>query len=607
MCKHWFFICVTLFPITIQAQKTLDEIHIIADSLLNNGKWNEGIIWCKKGLELSIKKDEVYYEAAFLHELGVAFQYKEERDTARSYFEKAIVIAEKNNDYTVLGASFRSLASFCIDNGNYISAMNYLLKALPCFENTNDLYGVFTTFNTLGNLQFQREQYDSAIYNYNKALTALGKIPLTLLGLREQNLDKGILFNNMGETYRKKASYDTALIYLRSALFLKANAENQGHLANTQLALGKVYDEYRNYAVSDSFYLQSYSISKQVKNKSQTAEAANAIASLYIKLKKYILAEQYLNESREIASKDTLREILLENYKISKNLYEHKKQFSLALHYADLYTNLKDVLRDEKMNRDIEELKMKFNFENLEVNYDLAIRKKENERQIYLLIAIFLGLTVILVMAGYVKIREGKNKVEILMRELNHRVKNNLQVLSGILSLQHDQLNDETALKVIKETENRVLAMSFIHRKLYKGKEFTSIQFNEFITELTTELMLSYGYNKNTLKMELQLESVLLNVDKALPLGLIINELVSNTFKHAFSHQPSPELFIRIFLKNRQLHIYIKDNGSGLEDPNNIKDSFGYRLIHMLVKQLHATIIISNNNGTEVQLTVPYT
>ena len=198
---------------------------------------------------------------------------------------------------------------------------------------------------------------------------------------------------------------------------------------------------------------------------------------------------------------------------------------------------------------------------------------------------------------------------EVLLREIHHRVKNNLQIISSLLNLQTGFTLDKRTNEILEESKNRVKSMALIHEKLYQSKDFSSLDIHEFIQELIENLFNSYGIDPSAIKLDLCIENINFNADQAVYVGLIVNELVSNSLKHAFNktsfeHDGEPQKKIIIgFQKdlNGSYSIIISDNGCGF--PKNIDfrntESLGLQLVMSLVKQLDGEIILNDNSGTE--------
>ena len=197
----------------------------------------------------------------------------------------------------------------------------------------------------------------------------------------------------------------------------------------------------------------------------------------------------------------------------------------------------------------------------------------------------------------------------MLLKEVHHRVKNNLQVISSILNLQSSYVKDQGTLNILKESQNRIKSMAFIHESLYQTKDFSSINFTEYVQNLANNLMHSYSNINHDVKLKLDIQNVFLNLDLAIPCGLIINEIVSNALKYAFVEKREDcEIRINMSVRGDKLLLMIGDNGKGL--PANIDyrntESLGLQLVVTLVDQLSGTIELENNNGVNFIIIFKY-
>jgi two-component sensor histidine kinase len=203
-----------------------------------------------------------------------------------------------------------------------------------------------------------------------------------------------------------------------------------------------------------------------------------------------------------------------------------------------------------------------------------------------------------------IKIAQALKEKEILLAEIHHRVKNNLAIITSLLNLQSEKITDQTAKSLITESRNRVLSMALIHDKLYKSEVLSNINFGFYINELVHEIHHSYiSMLKKDIKIELNLSTVFLNVNYAIPCGLIINEVLTNCYKHAFTE--TEEGCITITLKKQKdlVSITIADNGNGMIDERIKPESLGMEVIKSLVKQIDATSKFTRQNGTIFELT----
>ncbi|MBN3874025.1 sensor histidine kinase [Nostoc sp. JL33] len=195
---------------------------------------------------------------------------------------------------------------------------------------------------------------------------------------------------------------------------------------------------------------------------------------------------------------------------------------------------------------------------------------------------------------------------EVLLKETHHRLKNNLQILSSLLSLEAEYLKDNRAIEVFKNSQNRIQSMALIHDKLYQSKDLASINFAEYIQDLITNLLNSYKLNSTAINLKIKIEDVFLVSDAAILCGLIINELISNSLKHAFNQRESGEICIEFCsLKANLFTLTISDNGVGFPKDFDFQttESLGLRLIKGLTNQLRGNIDFSNNNGVKFKIT----
>jgi two-component sensor histidine kinase len=203
-----------------------------------------------------------------------------------------------------------------------------------------------------------------------------------------------------------------------------------------------------------------------------------------------------------------------------------------------------------------------------------------------------------------------KEKV-VLLKEIHHRVKNNLQVISSLFNLQSAFIHDEEAKEIFMESQNRVKSMALLHEKLYLTKDSSSINFSEYLRDLITNLINSHKLKRNTIDLELKIDDLETNIDLAVYLGLIVNELVSNSFKHAFPEDKGfdgSKSKLDISLKNiedKKHSIAVKDNGCGFPENLDFRNtnSLGMQLVISLVDQIKGTIELKRENGTEFTFT----
>ena len=223
------------------------------------------------------------------------------------------------------------------------------------------------------------------------------------------------------------------------------------------------------------------------------------------------------------------------------------------------------------------------------LSYDLAITQDISDRK-----------------AAEAQIQANLQEKELLLKEIHHRVKNNLQVISSLLTLQSQNLEDPAILTLFQDSQTRIYAIALIHDQLYKTTQFDQINFAEYIKNLVSHLHQLHSYSLDSIQIQTNIADLLLNVETAIPCGLIINELVINALKYAFPESINSidkQIIIELQqLSDQQLSLSIKDNGIGiLNDYHKLEttDTLGLRLVKILTQQLEGEITLTCNSGTE--------
>ena len=200
-----------------------------------------------------------------------------------------------------------------------------------------------------------------------------------------------------------------------------------------------------------------------------------------------------------------------------------------------------------------------------------------------------------------VSIRQSLKEKEVLLKEVHHRVKNNLQVISSILNLQSSYVKDKKSLDLLLESQNRIKSMAFVHESLYQTRDFSNINFSIYVENICSNLVHSYSNPDNPPELEMDLDSILLNLDTAIPCGLIINELVSNALKYAFKGKRKGKLSVIVKLVGETIRVVIADNGKGLSPDIDFRntESLGLQLVVTLVEQINGKIQLESQKGAK--------
>lgn len=351
--------------------------------------------------------------------------------------------------------------------------------------------------------------------------------------------------------------------------------------------------------------------------------------SLYLKLlgrpntdtaiRDEILQKFEVNDVKELVEKFKILGKDLNSNDFYKLLFEGSKAL-VNNNFLEEAIEVKDesiALTRKIYSQDLSQSLADFKVEQVEKTKQQEIDNEQEKNKLYSLIIILVGVFLIISLLIIRKVLKQskelthKNKVinetlkekELLVKEVHHRVKNNFQIVASLLELQTQGITDEKALELVNEGKNRVKSMALIHQKLYQN-DTGLIDFNEYLKMLTRELSVAYKL-KNNVVTTIDAESMYFEVDTAIPLGLIINEIITNAYKYAFHNEKENKLSISIQKESAHYTLIIQDNGNGISEDFDIKKakSLGLLLVNRLVKQLHGTLKQVNQNGAKFEIT----
>ena len=203
------------------------------------------------------------------------------------------------------------------------------------------------------------------------------------------------------------------------------------------------------------------------------------------------------------------------------------------------------------------------------------------------------------------KLKQSLEEKEILLKEIHHRVKNNLTIIQSLLRLQSNYITDENVLDIFRESQNRIKSMAIIHQRLYEHDDIAKIDFSDYPRTLALDIFKSYVTDPDQIKLNVETDNVMLDIDTAIPLGLILNELISNSLKYAFPDGKKGQLTVKFKIEDNKYKLIVSDDGIGIPEDLDYKnsDSLGLRLIYSLSDQIGADIKLDTTNGTRFEIT----
>jgi len=356
----------------------------------------------------------------------------------------------------------------------------------------------------------------------------------------------------------------------------------------------------------------------------QVNEHHLALFRTYIKAKSTRLADSLFSRMNARMTQNLTPYYRIYLLKELPAYYILKNRESDALRASLAYYQLKDSLTGISSYTVASQHEKQFQLK--EKDRMLALAQKENElkqnqldlkQEEALLMGVILVALVALLLLVYknyrlkgklaTKLKLKNDQIETLAQELHHRVKNNLQVVSGLLSMQTNRLKNEQARQAMEEGKGRVEAMALIHQKLSIDSVYTIVNMREYVMTLCDSIAESYGHDPDAIMLydDNGFKTANINIEKAVPIGLIINEIVTNAFKHAFGIADKPQVRVSLNYEGKFLAVEIGDNGPGIQPHEKKPQSAGRHLIEVLVKQLEANMTIDNRSGTLYRILIP--
>lgn len=547
-------------------------------------------------------------------------------DSAKVLAEKGYYLAQEKGDLKTMGRAMSYRAIYYDIETITDSALFLFYKAIDIQESIKDSVGLVTTYNNLGIFYFNQYQYHLAMANYKKAYELAN-------ALKDYGSAAGSLVNiGIIESYEKNGG--NALNYYDEAERLYLLNGDTNLLHDIWSNKSKIYFDKKDYTKSYELILKSINANDDAKTHAGWVTERILAANILTAMKNYSLAEKYALEGLQEAEKNNIPERRQYLYEALANLYYKKEDFKKAYLYSSKYRDLRDSLVNDSKAAQIAEMETINKIE--KKNAEIALLKLETERQknieleknrlqtgLYsIIIAGIIGLIILIVLilllinnlrlekANTQLLTEKKQhteellvKEQLLMRESHHRIKNNLQLINSILDLQSRNIKDPLVKSVFTESKQRIQAISFAHQRLYGNDTVEKLHLKSFLHDLVQSIESSTLNNSSLIKIETVIEDIIITTEKAVPIGLIVNELLTNAIKYAFNENTSGIIKITLSKKNDLLELCIEDNGSGMKEEIQ-GTGFGHQLVKSLIRQLKAEYLLSLTSGVKHQLLI---
>ena len=571
------------------------------------------ILYLQEALKLSEQLAFANGEIASLHELSLRYQFKGDKIKERALTLKALKLAEDTNTKDWLGKTYNHMGLIYYWELKYDSAYHAFVEAEKIERSLGKDYvlwesklNFFHLFNAQGDYEKAEKHLEEA-YQITK-----------VKGIR---MDIGYILVHRVKFYFATKTWDKYAAVVEEYLqFLNERSSNvQSNIHHKSLF--NYTDEDPREIIKEIEIILPYH--QKNNNTLSLVQTYRYLGSLKQQIGDYDGAIAVYKKAIDLAQKAGYRTSEAQFYNHIVETYEADNKLAAAFPYLKKYQHFVDSLNSIEVQKNLSELEVKYETVKKDealAQQELALQKSTQARQIITLVAIagsllalvalwflyFKNKTNRLLKSQKIVIEKALNEKEILLKEIHHRVKNNLQVISSLLNWQSKYIDDHKALKSMQEGRNRVQSMALIHQNLYQSENLTGVEVSDYIDKLGNSLFNSYNIRKNQIQFHSEVESLNLDVDTLIPLGLILNELLSNALKHAFPDGREGQIQVSLQKQEESLLLEVKDDGVGIsnEKKEKSKDSFGYKLIEAFAEKLKAQLQIDNSYGTTVRLLI---
>ncbi|MGE5356175.1 MAG: tetratricopeptide repeat protein [Deltaproteobacteria bacterium] len=560
----------------------LDSAEFFLEKILNN---------------ISDKKDSIFYYKASGALSNILF-LKSEVDKSIEIDLILLKYFQTKNKYEDIMSTLNNLGAKNQFKGEYEKSISYFLQSLSFEKDKEFGQNAGVIYLNIGENFGELKNPEKAIYYFEKSHKIFKKL--------KQNTQLTKICNNLGQYYLNTENFKAAEKSLNEALFYNKE-KNESDLGFTYFLLGKLYYRKGDYKRALELIQKSIKIDKNLKNNSRLTDSNIVLADINSSLKRYEEAKSiYENVIPQFIGSSKRNSII--ELKIRRILYELKK-----INREDLvkmlneYLQLTDSIDIQANFRVVSEKEIKYQTklkeaENQTLKAEKSLQKAKLSSQNKMLLGGGIGLGVISLLSLLLyrqshkrklmneTLIQQKDKIQLLNRELNHRVKNNLAFITSLLEMQGRRTESAETKQALIESESRLKALALVHSQLFRSDTDTEVNLKNYLEEIMEHLLGIFSIPGKALNIETDFCDYAINAEDAMRLGLIVNELVTNSVKHAFTDIENPQIIISTNINSEgKLTLNYSDNGPGISKTmgDKIKESsLGIKLIDLLKKQL---------------------
>jgi two-component sensor histidine kinase len=494
--------------------------------------------------------------------------------------------------------------------GQLDKAADFALISLQLGTQLEDKKAIAMAYSDLSNLFWKQSKLDAGLEYGLKSLEIFEARGIT-------DLDYDFTLYVVGNNYLAKGNYVEAKRYYEHALIIGERYGFYNNLSDIYISLVDLYAFLGEFERAEEAGQNALRYANLLHNRFMTMRSWLSIGKLEIVRKDYFSAIENLKKSIHEASDDFGDDYYLSQaYAALGNAYAGVQNYQDAYHAFSAYDTLQRNIFTAEADQRISQLRTEFDLANKESTIQLQesqIKKQKMSQAFLIITAVLLSISLLLAYKAIQNkfkinslLRKQNEEKEFLLKEIHHRVKNNLEVVSSLLALQSAQIQDPNILEAMRASQHRVQSMAMIHQKLYMGKDLATVEMKDYFKDLSNYVLDAYDADARV-AIEVVMEPLEVDVDVAIPIGLIVNELLTNSLKYAFPDQKHGKITIGLMQNENGLQLEVIDDGVGQDaSMGNQGTGFGSQLIALLTKQLDGKMVLHTHPGTSVSFQFQY-
>ncbi|WP_456440667.1 tetratricopeptide repeat-containing sensor histidine kinase [Psychroserpens sp.] len=568
--------------------------------------------YSRKAVQLSKKLNNQNALAKSYSYLAIYHKEYSKLDSSLYFLNKAKDIYINQNKELNLADTYMDIKALYTVKADYNQAKEFVYKALEIYEKANNQKGIAQCYAHIGDLLYYENNYNEAIRYCDKAI----------LILKEINAKEDLAL-----AYRFKANSQlfTGFDMEKALESINTSIDIYKELRETGIPMmasinwrGNIYKYMERYEEAITDYQSNFDNSKLMRLDRYLIPSLGNIGHVYVMQGKYEKALPYNLKAVNLIKKTGRTRNLWENYMHVSEIYESLGDNKNALYYHQLYSSELESYKDNIILSLENESQAKYEIGQKNATIMFQDEKISQQKRTKILYSILTALLATILFGVFYNYRKNQNRNqqletlngeldtknnqnELLLREIHHRVKNNLELVKSLIALQSAELEDSVTKDAMIASQNRVQSMGIIHQKLYQGENLGSIDMKDYFINLGDGILDTFDAD-DKVKIECAMEQLDLDVDTAVPIGLIVNELITNALKYAFPEDSKGKIEISLTQSNPEiLTLKVVDNGIGKTVGTAPKGTgFGSQLIKLLTQQLNGNMEETHENGTSV-------